>query len=125
MNIRILAKVIGGFVTFLGLAGLLSGENQLLNLMNTDIMLDVMRIVLGGILIAGSYMSDRALKTTYVIFGVIYLGNFIIALMSQSMYGLLPHEFGIVDNTLHLGGGLLALVIAFLPVGSTKVRYAA
>lgn len=115
MNIRLLARVIGGFVLLLGIFGLIVGETQFANTMNTDIMLDVLRMTLGAILIVSSMRSEQAAKMAFAFFGIVYLGNFLMALMSPSMIGLLPHEFGLTDNLLHLVGGLAGLGLAFMP----------
>lgn len=123
MNIKILAQVVGGFVLLLGIGGLVMGERQLANMTNIDIVLDMTRIALGGLLVGSSFMGAKAIRSAFAIFGVAYLGAFLAAIMSPNMFGLLPHEFGPVDNLLHLAGGLLGLGIALLPESATRGRF--
>jgi hypothetical protein len=115
MNIRVLAQIIGAFVLILGIGGILLGEQQFANMMNTDIMLDMTRIALGAILIVGGMRDEKTARGAFAIFGIVYLMNFFAAIISPNMFGLLPHEFGPLDNLLHLGGGLLGVALAFLP----------
>jgi hypothetical protein len=123
MNMKILAQAIGGFVLLLGIAGLAMGERQLANMTNIDIMLDITRITLGALLIGSSLMGAKAIRSAFAIFGVAYLGAFLAAIVSPNMFGLLPHEFGPVDNLLHLAGGVLGLGIALLPESATRGRF--
>lgn len=114
MNIRLLAQVIGAIVLALGIGGLFMGEGQLAQLMNIDLLLDMTRIALGVILIGTTFVNDGAIKSALAVFGIVYLGAFISALVSPTAFGLLPSGLGIADNTIHLLGGLLGIWLAFL-----------
>jgi hypothetical protein len=124
LNTRILAQGTGAFVLLLGGAGLLMGERQVANLMNINLMLDMTRIALGTILIASSFKDENTMRIAFAIFGIVYLGNFLAALISPNMFGLLPHEYGPVDNILHLGGGILGAFLGFAPGSMTRARKA-
>lgn len=121
---RNLARIVGGFVLILGILGILSGDTQILNAMNVDPMLDMLRLALGVILIASSFMNEKAIRTAFAIFGIAYIANFAIALISPSMFGMLPNNFGIIDNLLHLGGGLLGIAVAMMPAKKTQASRA-
>jgi hypothetical protein len=125
MDTRALARAIGVFVLALGALGLFMGDTQVANALNTDLMLDLTRIVLGVILIAASFMDEKAIRAAFAIFGIVYLGNFAAALISPDMFGMLPHLYGWADNALHLVGGLLGLWIGFMPAERRGVRHAA
>jgi NADH:ubiquinone oxidoreductase subunit K len=115
MNIRTLAQIVGGFVFVLGVGGLILGERQLANLMNIDLMLDLTRIALGAMLIGASFASEKTLRAAFAIFGVVYLANFMVAIISPDMLGMLPSRFGPIDNLLHAAGGLAAIAISLMP----------
>jgi hypothetical protein len=117
MNMTIFTRVVGGIVLFLGLMGLMSGETQMFA-MNMDLALDLTRIALGFMLLVSTFMSRRAERTVWAIFGIVYLANFVIALISPTMFGMLPHGYGDFDNTLHFVGGVTGLIVAFWPATS-------
>jgi hypothetical protein len=112
MNIRDISKYIGFFVLALGVLGLLMGEDRLGAMMNINLGLDLVRIVLGGLLIYGAITSRDAAKTALTVFGVAYLGTFLIGMLSPTLFGMLPDGLGILDQLLHLGGGVFALYLA-------------
>jgi hypothetical protein len=124
MKLTTLARFVGAFVLLLGIVGLASGETRLFNLMNTDIALDLTRIALGVILLASSYRGVSAEKAAFGLFGIVYLANFLVAFISPTMFGFLPHMYGGLDNLLHLGGGALGLIVAFMPAERTHARHA-
>jgi len=104
--------ILGVVVLALGIVGLFSGETQLAQAMNTDFLLDVTRLVLGVVLIWGGLKSVEASHTALSIFGIAYLAMFVLGIASSNLFGLLPHGLGWLDQTLHIGGGLLAFVLA-------------
>ncbi len=116
MNTKLLVQVIGGFVLILGIAGLIMGEGQIAGMINKDMMLDLARILLGGILIGSTFLKDeKYIRWSLILFGVVYLMNFGAALVSSDMFGLLPSGLAMGDNLLHLLGGIVALGLAFMP----------
>lgn len=122
MSTKSLAGIVGAVVLLLGFFGLAIGEGQFMNVMNIDIMLDLTKIALGAVLIGSAFMDERAAKTAFGIFGVVYLGAFIASLISPTLFGMLPSSVGIVDAILHLGGGLVGVAIAFVNFSEATTR---
>lgn len=122
MNTKTLAGVVGGLVLLLGLFGLLMGEGQFLNVMNIDMMLDLTRITLGAILIGSAFIDERAARTAFGIFGVVYLGAFLASLFSPTLFGALPGGHSIADAVIHLGGGVVGLGLAFMDWSGVTTR---
>lgn len=114
MKINKVARIVGFFVIVVGVGGLILGENRFGGL-NTDIMLDAIRIFLGSVLFASSYRDEEFIRGSFAFFGIAYIANFVIALISPSMFGMLPHEYGMIDNLIHLFGGLMGIGIAVAP----------
>jgi hypothetical protein len=109
-----LTRIIGVIVLILGIAGLL----QVMG-MNTDMFLTGTRIILGVLLLAASGMGERAERIALALFGIVYIGNFLSAFVSPRMFGLLPHVYGVMDNTVHLVGGIIGLFLALRPADAT------
>lgn len=124
MNSKIAALTLGVIVAGLGVFGLVSGEGRLADSMNINVALDWARIFLGGILIIGGLAGIYSARIALVFFGVSYLGMFIAGLASQNLFGMAPDGLGWLDQTLHLGGGLLGLAIPFLAEPARRGRYA-
>ena len=120
---RGLIRTIGIIVLLLGVIGLVTPNTQIFS-MNTDMLLTGTRIALGVILVASSFMGEGAERTAVALFGIVYIANFLTALVSPTMFGFLPHMYGILDNSLHLVGGLLGLFLAFRPAHGTQTRHA-
>jgi len=96
----------------LGVLGLVMGEQRLWGVMNINIALDLLRIVLGGALIYAATQSDASSRTWLGVFGVVYLGAFVLGLGAPTLFGMLPHGLGSLDQLLHLGGGILGVALA-------------
>jgi hypothetical protein len=112
MNTKNYAKYLGTFVLVLGLLGLLMGEGKLANIMNIDLGLDLVRIVLGVILLGTGFMSKQIAQAGLALFGLAYLGAFIMGMLSPTLFGIVPNGVGPADQMLHLLGGILALLLA-------------
>lgn len=110
---KTIALVFGLIVGGLGLLGLFMGDGKIMtDSMNIDMMLDIARIALGGLLIYGSLNNNATASLSLFIFGVAYLGMFVMGLISPSLFGLLPSELGSMDQILHAGGGIIAVIAA-------------
>jgi hypothetical protein len=112
MKITTTTLIIGLIVAALGVVGLLSGDTIIAGGMNTDFILDVTRLGLGALLVFGGLKSADASRTVLSLFGVAYLGMFVLGIMSPTLFGLLPNGLGWMDQTLHIIGGIGALFIA-------------
>jgi hypothetical protein len=125
MNIQTLARMVGIVALVLGVAGMLLEDAKIVE-MNMDLALDVTRIALGGLLIVGSFGTERSTRGSFAIFGTVYLAAFIAGFISPSAFGLFPNQLSALDNTIHLIGGLFGLGIAtqpeFLPIENRETR---
>lgn len=113
------AKVIGVVVLLVGVVGLLLGDAQrLLGLFNIELLEDIIHLVTGGLMayVGFAQRDNRLARTVVGALGVVYLLVGIIGFISPSLFGLLELGYNLADNLLHLGLGILGIVIGyFLP----------
>jgi len=110
---RMYAKIVGVVVLLVGIVGLIAGdpEDGLLGLFNIDIVEDIIHLGSGGLLAyVGFAGSNDAVKTVVTGLGVVYLLVGILGFFLPELFGLIPHEFNVADNILHLALGGLALL---------------
>lgn len=119
---RMYAKIVGVTVLLVGVLGVILGdpEDGLFGLFNIDIVEDIVHLGTGGLLTyVGFAGSNSAVKTVVMGLGVVYLLVGIIGFFIPELFGLIPHEYDVADNILHLALGALALVAVS---GSAKQR---
>lgn len=114
MRLKSIAFITGGFVLLLGIFGLITGEGRLFEQMNIDLVLDVTRISLGAFLIYGGLKSEELSKTALFTFGAMYIVMFIGGLLDPSIMGIIPGGLGLIDQVLHLGGGIAGIILPSL-----------
>lgn len=71
----------------------------------------------------GFAQRDNALARMVVgVLGAIYLLVFLLGLFSPTLFGIVPHGYTWLDNAIHLGLGVLGLIVAYaLPRNDTTV----
>jgi preprotein translocase subunit Sss1 len=109
---RLYAKIVGVAVLLVGVVGLIIGdpEDGLLGLFNVDIVEDIVHLATGGLLTyVGFAGTNRAVKSVVTALGVVYLLIGVIGFFVPELFGLIPHEYSLADNILHLTLGALAL----------------
>lgn len=107
------AKVVGVIVLLVGVVGLVVGdpEDGLLGLFNVDLAEDIVHLATGGLLAyVGFSGTNEAVKTVVTVLGVVYLLVGLIGFFSPELFGLIPNEYNVADNILHLALGALALL---------------
>ena len=112
---RLYAKIVGVVVLLVGIVGLIAGdpEDGLLGLFNIDIVEDIVHLVTGGLLAyVGFAGSNSAVKAVVTALGVVYLVVGVLGFVNPELFGLIPHEYNLADNILHLALGALALLAA-------------
>jgi hypothetical protein len=122
---RLYAQIVGVVLLLLGVLGLLLGERALLGLVNIDIVEDIIHLLTGGILAyVGFGQRDEGVARNVVIgLSVIYLLVGLLGFVLPDMAGLLPHEYSVADNIIHLALGALGLFVALASgSGSTTSR---
>jgi hypothetical protein len=109
---RLYAKIVGVVVLLVGVVGLIVGdpEDGLLGLFNVDIVEDIVHLATGGLLAyVGFAGKNSAVKSVVTALGVVYLLVGVIGFIAPELFGLIPHEYSLADNILHLALGALAL----------------
>ncbi len=113
---RTYAQVVGVVVILLGIVGLLAGDEDLFGAINIDVAEDLVHLLTGGLLAYVGFASrdNKLLRTVVGGLGVVYLLVGIIGFVDPSLFGLLPHEYSVVDNIVHLALGALGILFGFL-----------
>lgn len=112
---RLYAKIVGVVVLLAGIVGVIAGdpEDGLFGLFNIDIVEDIVHLTTGGLLAyVGFAGSNSAVKTVVMAIGVAYLLVGVLGFVAPELFGLIPHEYSLADNILHLTLGALALLTA-------------
>ncbi|HSE61110.1 MAG TPA: hypothetical protein VLA88_02350 [Candidatus Saccharimonadales bacterium] len=109
-----IAQIVGIVVALLALVGLVSGDQQLWGIMNTDIAMDLIRIpIAAALLYAGFGTRDgRTITSIVMAVGVLYVGMALLGLASPSFLGLLPHTLTGFDIAFHLVVGAISIASA-------------
>jgi hypothetical protein len=112
---RLYAKIVGVVVLLVGIVGVIAGnpEDGLFGLFNIDIVEDIVHLTTGGLLAyVGFRGTNSAVKSVVTALGVVYLLVGVLGFVTPELFGLIPHEYTLADNILHLALGALALVAA-------------
>lgn len=106
------AKVVGVTLLLIAVVGFIAGDpdDGLLGLLNVDIVEDFIHLGTGALLAyVGFSAANSAVKTVVTGLGVVYLLVGVIGFVVPELFGLIPHEYNVADNILHLVLGGLAL----------------
>lgn len=112
---RLYAKIVGITVLLIGIAGLIIGDPKdgLLGVFNVDIVEDIIHLGTGGLLAyVGFAGTNAAVKTVVLGLGIVYLLVGVLGFIVPELFGLIPHEYNLADNILHLTLGALAVAAA-------------
>jgi len=101
-------------VAFLGVAGLFVEEGHLFDITNANIVLDILRLGLAGLLIYAGFFTNsaRAIRIALITFAMLYLGLGVAGLIDSEVWGLLPAGLTGFDIVFHLVAGLAGGVVA-------------
>lgn len=103
------ARVLGVLVGGLAAAGLFVENRHLVNLMNVDLTLDLLRIpIAAALLYAGFKGSLGLVRRVLLIVGVLYIGMGLVGLFDRELGGLLPTGLTGFDIAFHLLSGAAA-----------------
>jgi uncharacterized membrane protein len=119
MNVR-LTKFYAVLIGALALLGLFV-SGHLFQLMNTDILIDVLRVALAGYLVYVGFIvhNERMAATALTVVGALYIVMGLAGLFSPTLGGLLPSGLTGFDIGFHLLTGLLAAGAAMRYADST------
>lgn len=124
---RLYAKVVGVTLLLIGVVGLIAGDPRdgLFDLFNIDIAEDIIHLATGGLLTYfGFSQPSAAVKTVVTGLGAVYVLVGILGFIIPELLGLIPHEYSVADNILHLALGGLALAASFANAGTERARIA-
>lgn len=122
MAVRQYAQVVGVVIILIGVVGLLLGDQSLGGLLNIDIAEDIIHLVTGGLMAyVGFFRQDSGLLRSVVGgLGVVYLLVGVLGFIVPGLFGLLPSEYSVVDNLIHLTLGVLGIAVAWLLKGDDR-----
>jgi len=112
-----LVQLYGALIAALGLVGLTVAGRHLFGIMNVDMLLDVVRVVLGASLLYVGFLPHDAdtVRSALGTTGILYIGIAILGMLSPTLWGLLPMGLTGFDVTFHLLTGLVAAGAAWAP----------
>ncbi|MCU1545398.1 MAG: hypothetical protein JWP30_498 [Homoserinimonas sp.] len=118
---RAIAVMLGFLLGGHGVIGLFIEGEHLLHVMNVDIVIDVLYIVTAvALLTAASFRNAAsALRVTLLAVGAVLIVLAVLAMIDNSVMGLLPTGLTLLDFVYLFGVGGVAVVVAITP-GSTK-----
>ena len=113
--VRQYAGIVGVVVILIGIAGLVLGERQLVGALNIDIVEDIVHLVTGGLLayVGFGQRDDGLARNVVGGLGVVYLLVGVLGFVVPDLFGLLPHEYTVLDNIIHLALGALNIAVAW------------
>jgi NhaP-type Na+/H+ and K+/H+ antiporter len=107
--------ILFGFLALaLGLLGLLVGDKQLFGFLNVDLALDVARLALAALLLYAAFgaRTDSFMRSSLMVFGVVYVALALVGLASPTIGGLLPHGLSTFDKLFHALAGIFTIAVA-------------
>jgi hypothetical protein len=119
-----IARILGIIVALLAVVGLFIEGELFAGLANVDLPLDILRIVIAVALLWVGFarVSRAALSAVLAVVGIMYVLMGVLALVDDTLFGLLPTGLTTFDVVYHIVAGLLALVAAFVPGRAADTR---
>lgn len=104
-----LSRIYGIVIGALALIGLFV-SGHLFQIMNTDIAIDILRVVLAAYLLYAGFIakSESMARSALLFTGILYIALGLIGLVSSTIGGLLPSGLTGFDIVFHLATGALA-----------------
>ncbi len=120
---KIVAVVVGLGLLALGVFGLLSGNGRLFGLLNTDFLLDMLRLGIGGLLLYAVYIAkNRSLiHRGLLILAFANIGLALFGLLNRELLGALPTGFNDFDIATHLLFGAVVLALVLMMKSAKKI----
>jgi len=124
MNIQ-LSRIYAVLIGALAIVGLFV-SGHLFQLMNTDIVIDILRVVLAAYLVYVAFIarSERMATTALMIVGALYVVMGLSGLFNSTLGGLLPSGLTGFDIAFHLVTGIVAIGAAMRHADSTHMSHA-
>jgi hypothetical protein len=125
-TVRQYAGIVGIVLLLIGVVGLVMGFGNTYTLLglNIDMSENIVHLATGALMAyVGFGQRDNALARMVVgVLGAVYILVGILGIFSDTLFGIVPHKYGIMDTIVHLALGILGLVVAYaLPRNDTTV----
>ena len=118
------AQIVGIVLLLLGVVGLVLGDpDPLFGALNIDLVEDIVHLVIGAVFVYLGFanVDNATVKMVVGVVGVVLLIVGIVGFISPNGFGLLTHNWTIVDNIIHLLLGVLGIAVGFLLDRDTTV----
>jgi hypothetical protein len=124
MYARVYAQIVGVVLLLVGVLGLILGEEVVLGILNVDVTEDIVHILTGGLLayVGFGQADERLARNVVGALGVIYLLVGVIGFIVPMLFGLIPSGYTLFDDLLHLGLGVLSLLVIAFALSSGGAR---
>ncbi len=116
MAVRQYAQVVGVVIILIGVVGLVLGDQSLGGLLNIDIVEDIIHLGTGGLMAYVGFFqrdNDGLVRSVVGGLGVVYLLVGVLGFIVPGLFGLLPSEYSVVDNLIHLLLGVAGIYLGF------------
>ncbi len=127
MIVRRYAQIFGVSFLLVWLLGLRSTADAF-GVLNSDHAEDTLHLLTGSLLTyVGFWGSDRALDLAVLGQGIFYILIGTYAFIEPDVFGLFPHELAALDNGIHLGEGMLSILLVWFAgpsMGRARTRVA-
>jgi hypothetical protein len=106
------AKTYGVLIALLAVLGFVT-DSPTFGFINTDNVLDMLRVVLAAMLLYAGFKSDNEnfIRGLLVFVGVLYIGMGVLGLLDSKLWGLLPSGLTGFDVLFHLVTGIVAALV--------------
>lgn len=113
---RTYAQVVGGVVVLIGVVGLVLGDRSLGGVLNIDIVEDLIHLGTGGLMAyVGFARRDTGLLRNVVGgLGAVYLLVGVLGFFADTLFGLVPSGYSVVDNLIHLALGVFGILLGYV-----------
>lgn len=119
MVVKRYAQVVGVAIVLIGVVGLALGDQSLLGVLNIDVVEDIVHLGTGGLMafVGFSRREGRLARGVVGGLGAVYVLVGVLGFIAPGLFGLLPNEYSVVDNLIHLSLGVLGIAVAWLAPG--------
>jgi hypothetical protein len=118
------AQIVGIVLLLLGVVGLVLGDpDPLFGALNIDLVEDIVHLVIGAVFVYLGFanVDNATVKMVVGVVGVVLLIVGIVGFISPNGFGVLTHNWTVVDNIIHLLLGVLGIAVGFLLDRDTTV----
>ena len=114
-GVRNYARIVGIVLLATGVLGLILGA-RIFGIFNSDLMEDIIHLATGGLMafVGFAQRDNGPVRTVVGGLGVVYLLVGLLSFIDPTLFGLIPTGYTLADNLLHLGLGVLGIIVGFV-----------